>query len=37
MFSHIFLGISDFERSLAFYQPLMKAMVGLATPQGQLF
>ncbi len=26
MFSHIFLGISDFERALAFYQPLMKAL-----------
>jgi len=25
MFSHIFIGISDFERALAFYQPLMKA------------
>lgn len=26
MFSHIFIGISDFERALAFYQPLMKAL-----------
>ena len=26
MISHIFIGISDFERALAFYQPLMKAL-----------
>jgi hypothetical protein len=26
MFSHIFIGISDFERALAFYQPLMNAL-----------
>jgi lactoylglutathione lyase len=26
MFSHVFLGISDFERALAFYQPLMSAL-----------
>jgi len=26
MFSHIFLGISDFERALAFYQPLMNEL-----------
>jgi len=26
MFSHIFIGISDFERALAFYQPLMSAL-----------
>jgi lactoylglutathione lyase len=27
MFSHIFIGVSDFERALAFYQPLM-ALLG---------
>lgn len=26
MFSHIFLGVSDFERALAFYAPLMEAL-----------
>lgn len=26
MFSHIFIGVSDFERALAFYQPLMAAL-----------
>lgn len=26
MFSHIFVGVSDFERALAFYQPLMAAL-----------
>jgi len=26
MFSHIFVGISDFERALAFYNPLMAAL-----------
>jgi lactoylglutathione lyase len=26
MFSHIFLGVSDFERALAFYQPLMQVL-----------
>lgn len=26
MLSHVFLGISDFERALGFYQPLMKAL-----------
>lgn len=26
MFSHVFLGISDFPRALAFYQPLMTAL-----------
>ena len=26
MFSHVFLGISDFERALAFYDPLMAAL-----------
>lgn len=26
MFSHIFIGISDFERALAFYAPLMQAL-----------
>ena len=26
MFSHIFLGVSDFERTLAFYNPLMSAL-----------
>ncbi len=26
MFSHMFLGVSDFERALAFYQPLMDAL-----------
>ena len=30
MFSHIFLGVSDFERALAFYNPLM-ATLGLAS------
>jgi len=29
MFSHIFLGVSDFERALAFYQPVL-ASLGLA-------
>ncbi len=26
MFSHIFVGVSDFERALAFYSPLMSAL-----------
>jgi lactoylglutathione lyase len=26
MFSHIFVGISDFERALAFYNPVMEAL-----------
>ncbi|UDF04333.1 VOC family protein [Asticcacaulis sp. AND118] len=26
MFSHIFLGVSDFERALAFYRPLMAVL-----------
>ncbi|MGE0486461.1 MAG: VOC family protein [Gammaproteobacteria bacterium] len=26
MFSHVFIGISDFERALAFYTPLMAAL-----------
>ncbi len=26
MFSHIFVGVNDFERSLAFYNPLMAAL-----------
>ena len=26
MFSHIFLGVSDFERALAFYNPVMAAL-----------
>ena len=26
MFSHVFVGVSDFERSLAFYGPLMAAL-----------
>ncbi len=26
MLSHVFIGISDFERALAFYQPLMKVL-----------
>lgn len=26
MFSHVFLGVSDFERALAFYTPLMAAL-----------
>ena len=26
MFSHIFVGVSDFERALAFYKPLMHAL-----------
>ncbi len=26
MFSHMFLGVSDFERALAFYQPLMDVL-----------
>lgn len=26
MFSHIFLGVSDFERALAFYQPLLASL-----------
>lgn len=26
MFSHIFVGVSDFERALAFYDPLMAAL-----------
>jgi len=26
MFSHIFVGVSDFDRALSFYQPLMKAL-----------
>ena len=30
MFSHIFVGVSDFERALAFYSPLMSAL-GIAS------
>jgi catechol 2,3-dioxygenase-like lactoylglutathione lyase family enzyme len=26
MFSHVFVGVTDFERALAFYEPLMKAL-----------
>lgn len=26
MFSHVFLGVTDFERALAFYEPLMNAL-----------
>lgn len=26
MFSHIFVGVSDFERAIAFYNPLMEAL-----------
>ncbi|QDL55118.1 VOC family protein [Rhodoferax aquaticus] len=26
MFSHIFVGVSDFDRALAFYEPLMSAL-----------
>jgi lactoylglutathione lyase len=26
VFSHIFIGVSDFERALAFYNPLMKSL-----------
>ena len=26
MFSHVFVGVSDFERALAFYNPLMRAL-----------
>ncbi|NSL54158.1 VOC family protein [Uliginosibacterium aquaticum] len=26
MFSHVFLGVNDFERALAFYTPLMEAL-----------
>jgi len=26
MFSHIFVGVSDFDRALSFYQPLMKTL-----------
>lgn len=26
MFSHVFVGVSDFERALAFYRPLMAAL-----------
>ena len=26
MFSHVFVGVSDFERALAFYNPLMKSV-----------
>lgn len=26
MFSHVFIGVSDFDRALAFYQPLMTAL-----------
>ena len=28
MFSHIFVGVSDFERAMAFYDPLM-AVLGI--------
>ena len=28
MFSHVFVGVSDFERALVFYQPLM-ALLGI--------
>ena len=26
MFSHIFVGVSDFQRALAFYQPVLGAL-----------
>lgn len=26
MFSHVFIGVSDFDRALAFYRPLMEAL-----------
>ncbi|QIB32992.1 VOC family protein [Ancylobacter pratisalsi] len=26
MFSHVYVGVSDFDRALAFYQPLMRAL-----------
>ena len=26
MLSHVFLGVSDFERAMSFYQPLMAAL-----------
>jgi len=26
LFSHVFIGVSDFERALAFYNPLMRAL-----------
>lgn len=26
MFSHVFVGVTDFERALAFYEPLMRAL-----------
>jgi catechol 2,3-dioxygenase-like lactoylglutathione lyase family enzyme len=26
MFSHIFVGVSDFQRALAFYQPVLSAL-----------
>ena len=26
MFSHVFVGISDFQKALAFYVPLMEAL-----------
>ena len=26
MFSHVFVGVSDFERALLFYQPLMECL-----------
>ncbi|SME99255.1 VOC family protein [Pseudogulbenkiania subflava] len=26
MFSHIFIGVSDFDRALAFYEPLMATL-----------
>lgn len=26
MFSHVFIGVSDFERALAFYEPLMATL-----------
>lgn len=29
MYSHVFVGVSDFDRALAFYQPLM-AVLGIA-------
>jgi catechol 2,3-dioxygenase-like lactoylglutathione lyase family enzyme len=34
MFSHVFVGVSDFDRALAFYEPVMAALANGGTCDG---
>jgi catechol 2,3-dioxygenase-like lactoylglutathione lyase family enzyme len=34
MYSHIFVGVGDFDRALAFYSPVMAALGRVAIPSG---